>query len=99
VPGLTAVVNRHGALLSSALECEDGTAVWLRNELTSEVTRCRVVYVGPEESRREQRLGIEFVDEAPVFWGNGYEEALVTTASAARRQAGPNLRGSTGQDD
>ncbi len=81
LPGLTAVVNRHGALLSSSIQCEEGATLWIRNELNSEVTRCRVVYVGPVDARREQRLGIEFVDEAPVFWGNGYEGALATAVT------------------
>ena len=72
--------------------------MWLRNELNSEVTRCRVVYVGPEESRREQRVGIEFADEAPMFWGSAYEKALATAVSAALRQPGSDVRGPVDQD-
>ena len=78
VPGVTAIVNRHGALASSPIQLEEGTILWIRNELSLEAARCRVVYVGPTGPGDERRLGIDFVDGAPTFWGSAYDDALVT---------------------
>ena len=74
--GLTAVVNRHGALLLSPASYEPGTIVWLRNDLNSETVRCRVVWVGLADSSGTQKLGVEFTDDAPTFWDPIYAEAV-----------------------
>ena len=76
VPGLTAVVNRHGALILSPVQYEEGTILLVRNEFTSDVNRCRVAGVGPVDPSGAHKLGVEFVDEAPTFWGEMYEALL-----------------------
>jgi hypothetical protein len=80
--GLTAVVNRHGALVLSPIPYEESTIVWIRNELTSETTCCLVVWAGAVDTDGTHKLGVEFVDEAPTFWGSAYEEAVI----ACRRE-------------
>ena len=74
--GVTAVVNRHGALLLSPVEYEEGAILLLRNELTAEATNCRVTWIGSTESGTVHKLGVEFVDAAPTFWGKTYEDAV-----------------------
>ena len=48
----------------------------LRNELTAEATNCRVTWIGSTESGTVHKLGVEFVDPAPTFWGETYEDAV-----------------------
>jgi hypothetical protein len=74
--GVTAVVNRHGALLLSPIRCEEGITLTIRNELSSETTRCRVTWIGSMDASGGHKLGVEFVDEAPRFWGGAYEKAV-----------------------
>jgi hypothetical protein len=76
VHGVTGVVNRNGALLLSPALYEEGTIFWVRNELSSDAVRCRVTWIGPVDTNGVHKLGIEFVDEAPTFWGRVYEEAV-----------------------
>ena len=73
---VTAVVNRQGALLLSPLEYEEGTTLSMRNELTAEAATCRVTWIGSTESDTVHKLGVEFVDAAPTFWGKAYEDAV-----------------------
>jgi hypothetical protein len=74
--GLTAVVNQHGALVLSPIQCEQGTVLLIRNELNGASSRCRVVWAGPADPSGAYKLGIEFTDEASTFWGSGYQEAI-----------------------
>jgi hypothetical protein len=76
--GLTAVVNRHGALVLSPTGHEEGTILWVRNEVNQETTRCRVVWVGLADPSGTHKIGIEFIDETQTFWGATYVE--VTSA-------------------
>ena len=73
---MTAVVNRHGALLLSPVEYEEGAILLLRNELTAEATNCRVTWIGSTESGTVHKLGVEFVDAAPTFWGRTLRRRL-----------------------
>ncbi len=80
--GVTAVVNRHGALLLSPVRGLEGATLWLRNELTRETVCGRITWIGSIDSDGCHKLGVEFVEQAPNFWGVIYEEALKTVASA-----------------
>jgi len=79
--GVTAVVNRHGALLLSPLRFEEGTTFSIRNELSSETTCCRVTWIDSMDPSGVHKLGVEFVEEAPTFWGSAYEAAVRTAAA------------------
>ena len=74
-------MNRHGALLLSPIQYEAGTTLWVRNNLSLEATRCRVTWVGPGDPSGVYKVGVEFVDEAPTFWGSVYAEAVSTEAA------------------
>ena len=74
--GLTAVVNRHGALVLSPTLYKEGTILRIRNELNSEATHCRVTWVAPTDLSGACKLGLEFLDAAPTFWGNVYGQRL-----------------------
>jgi len=82
--GVTAVVNRHGALLLSPVEYEEGATLAIRNELTGESTNCRVTWIGLTESGTAHKLGIEFIDAAPSFWGKIYEDAVTLAAEQGK---------------
>jgi hypothetical protein len=73
IPGIAVVVNDHGALVLSSIQCADGEILTIRNRATGEATPCRVVYVGAPDSGQRQRIGIEFIGDAPGFWGPAYE--------------------------
>ena len=75
VYALTAVVNRHGALLLSSSPYHEGSVVVLHNE-RSETVRCRVVWLGEPDANGAHKVGIEFIDDAPTFWGSLYEEQM-----------------------
>ena len=65
VAALTAVVNRHGALLLSALPYDVGAVLRLQNELTVTTTNCGVVWVGEADPSGAHKLGVEFIDDDP----------------------------------
>jgi hypothetical protein len=79
VYALTAVVNRHGALLLSSSPYLKGSVVVLHNE-RSETVRCRVVWLGEPDASGAHKVGIEFIDDAPTFWGRLYEEQIALLA-------------------
>lgn len=64
----TIVVNAHGALLYLDESIEIGTEVVVVNPAIEEEVECRVVYLG-EASDKGPRVGIEFLNPAPHFWG------------------------------
>jgi hypothetical protein len=63
----TLVVNAHGALMLLAMKLSAGDPVTLVNPQTDEQQPCRVVYLGPRQSEK-QEVGIEFVKPSPLFW-------------------------------
>jgi len=79
--GVTAVVNLHGALMLSPVRYEQGTTLWIRNELNSEVTSGRVTWVGQVDASGAHKIGVEFVDESPNFWGSVYAEAVAQASN------------------
>lgn len=76
-PGRTAVVNRHGALVLSPRSYELGTALRLRNLESGGRVACRVVWSGGQDETRSHKLGVEFSEERPDFWGRDYESAIL----------------------
>jgi hypothetical protein len=78
LPTVTAVINRHGALVLSMLLHDEGTVLRIQNELTSEATDCRVVWVEVDVSGT-YKLGIEFIHNTPAFWGEVYEKRMLGT--------------------
>jgi hypothetical protein len=63
----TLAVNAHGALILLAMKLFAGDPVTLINHQTDEQQLCRVVYLGPVQSEK-QEVGIEFVKPSPLFW-------------------------------
>jgi hypothetical protein len=64
----TIVVNAHGGLILLQQEVEMGAMVVLTNPFTWEELESRVVFVG-DDSDKGQRVGLEFLNPAPRFWG------------------------------
>jgi hypothetical protein len=63
----TLVVNAHGGLLLLAMKLFAGDQVTVTNPQTEEQQPARVVYLGPQQSDK-QEIGIEFVKPSPLFW-------------------------------
>jgi hypothetical protein len=64
---ITLVVSAHGALLLLSVKLFAGDQVTLINPRTEEQQPARVVYLGPQQSDK-QEIGIEFVKPSPLFW-------------------------------
>ena len=93
-PAVTAVVNRHGALVLSPSYYDKGLIVWMRNDVNSATVRCRVVWIGLADAGGAHKLGVEFLDEALTFWDPTYADAVrampgtdAGSASVKRRRA------------
>jgi uncharacterized protein (DUF1786 family) len=76
VQARTAAVSRHGALVFSPVGYTVGTLLEIQNAVNLVATACRVVWVSRDDLRNIHKLGVEFVDDAPTFWGAAYEERL-----------------------
>jgi hypothetical protein len=75
----TLVVNAHGALLLLAMKLFAGDSITLTNPQTDEQQPARVVYLGPQQSDK-QEIGIEFVKPSPLFWRIAFPPSDWTTA-------------------
>jgi hypothetical protein len=73
------VVNAHGALLLLAMKLFAGDSITLTNPQTDEQQPARVVYLGPQQSDK-QEIGIEFVKPSPLFWRIAFPPSDWTTA-------------------
>jgi PilZ domain-containing protein len=69
---LTAVINRHGALILSPIPWAAGTQLEITNQRTGAMTNGRVVWCGGEDAPGSFRMGIEFDAVASEFWGDDY---------------------------
>ncbi len=89
----TLVVNAHGALLLLAMKLFAGDSITLTNPQTDEQQPARVVYLGPQQSDK-QEIGIEFVKPSPLFWRIAFPPSDWTNAhedakAPAKRVAPP----------
>ena len=75
----TLVVNAHGALLLLAMKLFAGDSITLTNPQTDEQQPARVVYLGPQQSDK-QEIGVEFVKPSPLFWRIAFPPSDWTTA-------------------
>ena len=71
---LTAVINRHGALIHSPVPWAIGTLLEIRNQKTGVCAQGRVVWSGGEDVPGSYKLGVEFEAEMSEFWGDDYRE-------------------------
>ena len=69
---LTGVINLHGALLLTPVPYPVGTALELNNRETGKATRGRVVWL-TEDSSGTHKIGVEFDEVVPDFWGKSYD--------------------------
>jgi len=71
----TSVVSDHGALVLAPFTCPRGSELEVENAETGGTARARVVWGWFGDARHETRfrLGVEFVEEPPGFWGSDYE--------------------------
>ncbi len=74
------VVNAHGALVLLAMKVTAGDPLTIRNPQTDEEQPCRVVYLGPHQSEKQQ-VGIEFIKASPRFWRIAFPPADWTPRS------------------
>jgi hypothetical protein len=72
-PALTAVINLNGALILSLVNWLPGSDLRIRNPDTGLQTRGRVVWSGNHDSTGWYKLGVEFRNSSPEFWGELYD--------------------------
>jgi PilZ domain len=65
----TLLVSAHGALILLRMAVTVGEVLALRNAQTHEEALCRVVAVEPSGEPKMTKVGIEFIEPAPRFWG------------------------------
>lgn len=88
--GLTAVINDHGAMVLSPFTCPKGSVLEVENPATRRSARARVVWgwFGDARSERRFRLGLEFVESRPGFWGQEYEAVARDRSTPVRQASG-----------
>ncbi len=84
--GVTAVVNRQGALILVWGDYQMGAVLQVQNMTNGELASVRVVWDGGREVSGQLKLGVELTEEKPEFWGVDYAAALA--AMEAQRTAG-----------
>jgi len=67
--GVTAVVNREGAMVLAAGSYHMGAVVRVQNLRSNESAQFRVIWDGGQEPGGQVKLGIEMLEERPDFWG------------------------------
>lgn len=80
---LTAVVNRHGALILSPVAYPVDTILEVKNMATALSCNARVVWFGGPENNSLFKLGIELDQERPEFWGIEFPPLPPPAASPA----------------
>jgi hypothetical protein len=50
-----------------------GTVLEIKNQRTELSIRARVVWCGPQDSSGSYKLGVEFEEPVPNFWGDDYD--------------------------
>ena len=72
-PAMTAVINLNGALILSPLNWPTGSELRIKNPDTELQTLGRVVWCGNLDATGWYKLGVEFRDSSPEFWGELYD--------------------------
>lgn len=87
--GRTAVINDHGALVLSPFAAPKGAVLEIESQ-TGQVARARVVWGWFGDARHDTRfrLGLEFLDAFPAFWGKEYERFSRTRRGLRRPEVG-----------
>lgn len=69
---LTAVINRHGALVLAPAAFPEEATLELTNLENDRQARCRVVWCGEPDGEGRHKLGLELVEDDDV-WGDRYD--------------------------
>jgi PilZ domain-containing protein len=72
-PAMTAVINLNGALILSPLNWPTSSELRIKNPDTELQTLGRVVWGGNLDKTGWYKLGVEFRDSSPDFWGEFYD--------------------------
>jgi hypothetical protein len=72
---LTAVINLHGAMILSPVDWPTDSGLKFKNANTGIEVNARVVWCGPQSTstRGSYKLGVEFQNSSPEFWGETYD--------------------------
>jgi hypothetical protein len=79
----TAVVNRGGGMVLSPVSCVEESILHAANPETGQTAHLRVVWCGGEDFPGRFKVGLEFLDERPSFWGARYEALAAADAAAS----------------
>jgi PilZ domain len=70
---MTAVINLHGAMILSPVDLPADVGLKIKNANTGIEVNARVVWCGHQSTRGSYKLGVEFEDSSPEFWGVTYD--------------------------
>jgi PilZ domain-containing protein len=85
----TAVINLNGALLFCFVNWPQGSELKFRNPESGVEVRGRVVWVGDVAPNGLHKLGVEFAEASPEFWGSHYDPNSSDTPEAAEKAHAP----------
>src|ERR1700687_3297814 len=80
----TAVINAHGGLIRMDQPLSMDSILVVTNPFTQEEQECRIVFLG-DATDKGQRVGVEFLTPAPLFWGVDFVPADWPAPPAAVR--------------
>ncbi len=83
--GVTAVVNRQGAMVLAPAVYHMDAVVQVQNLRTQETAQFRVIWDGGQEPGGQAKLGLEMLEEQPDFWG--VEWPVITAAAKPEKPA------------
>jgi hypothetical protein len=74
---LTAVINLHGAMILSPVQWPEGSQLRVESTDTGVSVQARVVWCGDRSPRGSYKIGVEFEESSPEFWGELYDPEAV----------------------
>ncbi len=72
-PAQTGVISPNGILILSPQDWPLDTELEIENPRSGASSKCRVAWQGGEERPGLYKLGLEFFEPQPDFWGQDYE--------------------------
>jgi hypothetical protein len=85
----TAVINRNGALIFSFVDWPQGSELKFRNPENDVEVQGRVVWTGDVAPNGLHKLGVEFAEASPEFWGSHYDPNTLDAPGAAEKARSP----------
>jgi hypothetical protein len=83
------VINLNGALIFCFVDWPQGSELKFRNPENDIEVWGRVVWAGNVAPNGLHKLGVEFAEASPEFWGSHYDPNSLDTPAAAKKARSP----------